>query len=255
MCMGVEASLCVCVCVCVWHHVLSSIRTFSRNRNELWICGISFDGHHAWECNSNRVCGRSGCNCVSVCGCGRGRGRGSGCPDSLVYLTLCVCVCQCIRLNAASTWNSQPKCQVAIIIIVLALQYQSRWHRCHPCLRRSRCRCRCWYRRRLMTQMTRIATATADVIFMRRDAARSKLNGKFAKAIDENSLTRATTYVCVGVTPKCVGVCVRERECGLYAYGKFFSYKKHLSGTQKQCKFLTNIIIRLIKYLIKSIKN
>lgn len=77
----------LCVCVCVWHHVLSSIRTFSRNRNELWICGISFDGHDAWECNSNRVCGRSGCNCVSVCGCG----RSSGCLDSLVYLTLCAC--------------------------------------------------------------------------------------------------------------------------------------------------------------------
>lgn len=51
-----------------------------------------------------------------------------------------------------------------------------------------------------MTQMTRIATATADVILMRclRVAARSKLNGKFAKAIDENSLTRAATYKCVG---------------------------------------------------------
>lgn len=93
------------------------------------------------------------------------------------------------------------KCQVAIIIIiVLALQSQSLGHRCHP--RLLRCRC-CWrHRRRLMTHMTRIATATADVIFMRclRDAAKSKLNGKFAKAIDENSLTRAATYVCVGVT-------------------------------------------------------
>lgn len=116
---------------------------------------------------------------------------------------------------------------------MLALQSQSRWHRCHPCLRR--CRCRSRYRRRLMTQMTRIATATADVIFMRRDAARSKLNGKFAKAIDENSLTRATTYVCVGVTPKCVGVCVRESVVCMRK-ANFFSYKKHLSDTQKQCR-------------------
>lgn len=120
---------------------------------------------------------------------------------------------------------------------MLALQSQSRWHRCYPCLRR--CRCRCRYRRRLMTQMTRIATATADVIFMRRDAARSKLNGKFAKAIDENSLTRATTYVCVGVTSKCVGVwvrvCVRESVACMRAANFFLqeTLERHTKTMQK----------------------
>lgn len=122
MCISIGVEACVCM------YLTWCVRTFSRNRNELWICGISFDGHDAWECNSNRVCGRSGCYCVSVCVCGCG--RDSGCLDSLVYLTLCACVCDDANV---SVWmwrqleipNQMPSCHYhhrvgAAIAIALA---------------------------------------------------------------------------------------------------------------------------------------